>query len=307
MSGGMTGGEQEGGTPRARPAGSRRPGHIVVGVDGSPGAAWALDWAGSEAERAGAPLTVVVAWSFGGFTGAITKKDDAHDLVRGAEARLAAQHAGVTVDHVLSEQPASYALIEASRGADLLVVGSRGLGGFRDLLLGSVGQHCLTHAPCSVAVIRAPEAPVPAGWGDGRGRIVVGVDGSEGSGRALDWAIDEARRSDARIDVVSSWVFPGTAGFVYSVDVGIPDRASHVVDGAVDHVAATAPGLVVGGRTTEDPPAVALVEASRTAQLLVVGSRGLGAFAGLLLGSVGHNLAIHAHCPLVVVRSADRA
>lgn len=297
------GSEEEGGGPE----GAGHPGRIVVGVDGSPGVSLALDWAAAEAERAGAPVTVVVAWSFGGITGAITKHEDAHDLAREAESRLAAQHPGVIVDHVLSGEAASYALIEASRGADLLVVGSRGFGGFRDLLLGSVGQHCLTHAPCSVAVIRPPEATAPGDRGEGRSRIVVGVDGSAGSSRALDWAIDEARRSDARIDIVSSWVFPGTSGFVYSVDVGIAERASLVVDAAVDHVAATAPGLVVAGTTSEDPPAVALVEASRSAQLLVVGSRGLGAFAGLLLGSVGHHLAIHAHCPLVVVRSADRA
>ncbi len=276
-------------------------GQIVVGVDGSPGAGSALDWAAAESERANAHLTVVVAWSFGGITGALVKKDHADSIVAEAEARLAGLYPDVTVDHVVSDQPASYALIEASREADLLVLGSRGFGGFRGLLLGSVGQHCLTHAPCSVAIIRPPEGPSSSPDAAVR-HIVVGVDGSHGSDRALDWAIDEARRSGARIDVLGSLVFPGTSGFVYSVDVGIPERARLVVDAAMARIASLAPGVAVHGSTSDDPPAVALVEASRTADLLVVGSRGLGAFSGLLLGSVGHHLAVHAHCPSVVVR-----
>ena len=279
--------------------------HIVVGVDGSPGSTRALDWAAAEAERCRARLTVVGAWEFGGFAGAVVDTPGARGAVDGAMERVAERHPGLAVDERLSEDPAAYALIEASAGADLLVVGSRGLGGFRGLLLGSVGQHCLTHAPCSVAIIRPAEPPTPAGAGgdDHRpGRIVVGVDGSEGATLALDWAVGEVRRAGGGLDILASSVLSGTSDYVVTVDVSVPDAATEVIDRARSRVAAEAPDVAARYETVGAPPAVSLVEASRGAGLLVLGSRGLGAFRGLLLGSVSHHLAMHAHCPIVVVR-----
>ena len=113
---------------------------IVVGVDGSLGSTRALDWAAAEADRCRARLTVVGAWEFGGFAGALVNTGDARSAVDGAVARTTQRHPGVTVEPKVSEEPAAYALIEASADADLLVVGSRGFGGFRGLLLGSVGS-----------------------------------------------------------------------------------------------------------------------------------------------------------------------
>ncbi len=100
------------------------------------------------------------------------------------------------------EHPAT-ALLAAAEDADLLVVGTRGRGGFAGLLLGSVSQRCLTHAPCPVAVVP------PTSDGDHTsGRIVVGVDGSPASYDALTWAAAEARRRSARLDLVHAWVIP---------------------------------------------------------------------------------------------------
>ena len=283
---------------------------IVVGVDGSLGSTRALDWAAAEAERCRAVLAVVGAWEFGGFTGAMVDTGDARSAVDAALDRLAEGHPGVSVERKVSHDPAAYTLIEAAAEADLLVVGSRGFGGFRGLLLGSVGQHCLTHAPCSVAIVRPAEASTTNGPQvvDGRaGRIVVGVDGSEGANLALDWALGEARRTGGEIDIVASSVLASTSGYVVTVDVGVPDAATQVVGDALARVAGVAPGIVVRGATRGDPPAVALVDASREAGLLVLGSRGLGAFRGLLLGSVSHHLASHAHCPVVVVRARPSA
>jgi nucleotide-binding universal stress UspA family protein len=274
-------------------------------VDGSLGSTRALDWAAAEAERCRALLTVVGAWEFGGFAGAVVDTGDAGSAVDAAQERLAQEHPGVGVERKLSDDPAAYALIEAAAEADLLVVGSRGFGGFRGLLLGSVGQHCLTHAACSVAIIRPSEASTTNGPDvvDGRaGRIVVGVDGSDGANLALDWAVGEARRTGGEIDIVASSVLAGASGYVVTVDVGVPDAATQAVGEALARVAREAPEVVVLGATREDPPAVALVDASREAGLLVLGSRGLGAFRGLLLGSVSHHVATHAHCPVVVVR-----
>jgi nucleotide-binding universal stress UspA family protein len=277
-------------------------GRIVVGMDGSPGARRALDWAGAEAERTGGELMVVGAWTYGGFGGNVISEEDARFIVEAAATSAVDRHPTVSVKHRFRKDPAAHALIDESRGADLLVVGSRGFGGFRGLLFGSVGQHCLTHAACSVAIIRSPDEPLPDESGSDPHHIVVGVDGSDESNLALDWAAAEALRSGAQLDVMGSWIFPGTAGYVFAAPIGVSDAAKEVVLGALDHVAQLAPQVVTRGETSEDPPAVALVEASRSADLLVVGSRGLGAFRGLLLGSVSHHLATHAHCSVLVVR-----
>jgi nucleotide-binding universal stress UspA family protein len=206
------------------------------------------------------------------------------------------------VQHVDDAAPVP-ALLDAADHADLLVVGSRGYGGFRGLLLGSVSQHCLTHARGPVAVVRPPEGTPWRPLSATPGRIVVGVDGSAGADLAVDWAAAAAHRSGARLEIVGSWVFPGSAGMVYTVDVGLPDVARQAVDAAVARAGALAPDVAVDGVVSEDPPAVALVQRSRHADMVVVGSRGVGAFRGILLGSVSLYAATHARCPVVVART----
>ena len=276
---------------------------VVVGVDGSAAATGALDWAGGEATSAGAVLTVVAAWTQGGRLGSVPSPPDrAHLVVEEAKHRMAASFPTVVARYEVHEGTPASVLIDAARDADLLVVGSRGLGGFRGLLFGSVGQHCLTHAPCSVAVVRPSPTPAPSGQGPWSRRIVVGVDGSPGARRALEWSVDQARRSGAEIEVVASWVFPGTAGYVFSVDPRILDDARNVAREAVAQAEAMAQSVEVRSEVSEDPASVALVEASRKADLVVVGSRGRQGFRGLHLGSVSRHVAQHAHCPVVVVR-----
>lgn len=281
---------------------------VAVGVDGSPGASRALEWAAAEADRAGARLTVVEARSPTGFTDGALPAGPATGDGRRAAPRAAehasALHPRLEVVPVVADAAPVPALVDAAHRADLLVVGSRGYGGFRGLLLGSVSQHCLTHAPCSVAVVRPARGAPWRPLGATPGRIVVGVDGSTGSDRAVDWAAAAAHRSGARLELVGSWLFPGSAAFVPAVDVGLPDLARQAVDAATARARAAAPDVLVEGGTSEDPPAVALVQRSRQADILVVGSRGMGAFRGLLLGSVGLYAATHARCPVVVVKGA---
>jgi nucleotide-binding universal stress UspA family protein len=142
-------------------------------------------------------------------------------------------------------------------------------------------------------------------------RIVVGVDGSAGSRQALRWALDEARSHGADVEAVHAWDdWPGPAevegaGFL-DIDVDtLEDRARRILDDAVD--AADASGLTRPVRrvVARGGPARTLVEASKGADLLVVGSRGYGTFTALLVGSVATQCTHHAACPVVVVRGVS--
>ena len=136
-------------------------------------------------------------------------------------------------------------------------------------------------------------------------RIVVGVDGSEGSLRALGWAVDEARLRGAELDVVLAWhlpyagVYRQLAGYL---DLGLFEKEAQAI---LDRAAAEAKVQLASVEPIfvhDGAPARALREAAKGADLLVVGSRGRGGFAGLLLGSVSQQVAAHAPCPVVVVR-----
>jgi nucleotide-binding universal stress UspA family protein len=136
-----------------------------------------------------------------------------------------------------------------------------------------------------------------------RHRIVVGIDGSSESARVLDWAITQARQSDATLDIVTAWMFPMAIGYAFTTTVEeVRQQARSLVDDAISHVADVAPDVVVRGEATEQPPGPALVKASRGADLLIVGSRGMGGFEELLVGSVGHYCMRRAACSVVIVR-----
>jgi nucleotide-binding universal stress UspA family protein len=137
------------------------------------------------------------------------------------------------------------------------------------------------------------------------GRIVVGVDGSDASKDALAWAARQANLTGARVEAVTTWFIPPVA---YEGAVPLPTTfdlapaASSMLDEVVGKVLVDHPGLEVSRVVIEGPPARRLLEAAAGAELLVVGSRGHGAFAGMLLGSVSEHCVSHAPCPVVVVR-----
>jgi nucleotide-binding universal stress UspA family protein len=143
------------------------------------------------------------------------------------------------------------------------------------------------------------------------GLIVVGVDSSEGAKAALRFAIDEATLRRATLRVVHAWRFGyiGVSGIQGSAPVAGADlsdlrrRAEIALDAVLYEVAPAANGVVVERRVVEGAPATVLVDESRHADLLVVGSRGHGGFTGLLLGSVSQQCAHHAKCPVVIVRA----
>jgi nucleotide-binding universal stress UspA family protein len=134
-------------------------------------------------------------------------------------------------------------------------------------------------------------------------RIVVGVDGSPASVAALRWAIVQAELTSAEVQAVTSWQTPGQYGFEYAaVPADWPDLARRTLADAIREAGDGSP-LDVSSLVLEGHPAHVLVEVSLGAQLLVVGSRGHGGFAGMLLGSVSEYVIAHASCPVLVVRN----
>jgi nucleotide-binding universal stress UspA family protein len=146
-------------------------GRLLVGVDGSPTATLAVRWAAREAAMRGASLELVSAWELPvtgvgfGYGLAPVSDEMLKGLARGAEELLAqaAEEAreeapALDITTAVAEGPAAPALIEASRDADMLIVGSRGMGGFRELMLGSVSAQCAHHAACPVVIVRHEHA-----------------------------------------------------------------------------------------------------------------------------------------------------
>jgi nucleotide-binding universal stress UspA family protein len=241
-------------------------------------------------------------------------RGEAHDRARAlldevrADPEVSAVHGAeqVAVTLVVSERPAAPELVDRSRDAVLLVVGSRGRGAVRSALLGSVALHCATHAACPVVVVHP--AAVPAGR---TARVVVGVDGSAGSLEALTAAIEEAARLGATVDAVTTYQSAEDRTDLESMLVpsveAIRSRLGDVVreqlDAALTEVArrgiAPVPEVRIG--VVEGAPGEVLTRRARGADLLVVGCRGRGAFRALLLGSIALDCVIHAPCPVMVV------
>jgi nucleotide-binding universal stress UspA family protein len=286
---------------------------ILVGTDTSPGAAAALRWAVREAELRGWTVTALLAWGLldqhhagpdEWFDPHYTSADAGKALDAAIEAAVGAQAAHAIERRLACDLPARALLAAADAdAARLLVVGARGLGGFQRLLLGSVSEQCLHHAPCPVAVVHA-ETPEPTVERD---RIVVGIDGSDDGQRALAWALDEARARGSVAEVVHAWQPPFLAGYPLDPLVigteAFEDAARDVVEGTLDDADLTGLTHPVTRTLACARPAAALLDAARNADLVVVGSRGIGGFRGLLVGSVSLQVARHSPCPVVVVRS----
>jgi nucleotide-binding universal stress UspA family protein len=307
---------QPGPTGRADSSGPR----VVVGVDGSPGARAALAQALVYAARRGAALVVLAAspvtlmWAGGApldipDTEAVRADTERRagellDEVRGEEPMAAIPGvAAVDARVIAAEGRPVPVLLEAARGADLLVVGSRGRGAMRSALLGSVALHCLTHAPCPVVVVHPGAATSQSP------RVVIGVDGSAGSHAALVAGIDDAVRSGAEVEVLVSYVLADywtdmTSIMVPTVEqvrADLRHRTEELVEAVVAERGAASALLTVRVHLIEGAAGEALVERAGGAELLVVGSHGRGAVRDLLLGSVALHCAMYAPCPVLVV------
>ncbi|MBP2703932.1 universal stress protein [Microbispora sp. RL4-1S] len=281
-------------------------GFVVVGVDGSAAASAALDYAVDDAVRRAADVRIVHVrepwagnWAFPGPEGL----DQAiHRYCQGvldaAERHARDRSPGVRVAKHLVTGDVIGRLKFESRDADELVIGSRGMGGFAGMVLGSVGLGVAGHVAGPVVVVRRPASPL-------YGEIVVGYDGSDHAEAALAHGFAEARRRSARLRVVYAWQMP----VLPPLTPGRDELSQEVFEGRAAAVLQQLgrwrdkqPDVPVEEEAVCDHPVHALSEASRSADLLVVGSRALGAMSAAVLGSVGHGVLHRAHCPVAIVR-----
>lgn len=294
---------------------------VVVGVDGSSTSDAALAWALEVAAGGGADVEALHVWRWDLPAPLPTVPDVPTQLAEQARSRVERQLEGA-----LARRPAGApavrarpctvegepgaALVDAATGAELLVLGRHGQSELsRRLLgslLGSVAGHCLSRSTAPVVVVPSG-APTAA-----PDRVVVGVDGSDASARALRWAASHARAVGSRLVAVLTWQLtslPAPSSATAGVVPPLPEwhaKAEHLLDG-VCRSALGAQAQDVEQVVLHEPASAGLLGVVTTGDLLVLGDRGRGGFSRLLLGSVSRQCAEHAPCPVVVVPPRDRA
>ncbi len=265
--------------------------HIVVGTDGSESARHAVAWAAREAAIRHLPLRVVhgLVWPQAYAPMAPVYQDSGDGLREAAEQFVA----------------------EAAHDAALIVVGTRGLGGFSGLIVGSTATQLAVYAPCPVIVVRGSAAEKPARdeeTAEAPRPVVVGVDASDHALAALGFGFEEASLRGAPLVAVHAWTSPTSTGPgdmlppVYD-PVEVQEDETRLLSELLAGWTEKFPDVRVTRRVIRARPDRAMVEASKWADLVVVGARGVGGFRGLLFGSVSQAVLHHAQCPVAVVRA----
>ena len=294
---------------------------VVVGVDCSPASDATLDWALESAARRRSRIDVVHAWTWGSVTREFTVPDApaqvaeaAHravtDQLPRALARRPADAPSVQVQACAVEGEAAAVLVRAAASADALVLGRHGQSAVTRRLvgpvLGSVPAHCLDRSSAPVAVVphRTPAA-LPA-------RVVVGVDGSAGSARALRWGLAHADALGVPLVAVLTWQLTTLPAPSSSLAGAVPPlpawqaSAERLLQTSLQEALPEDRAGDVQQVVLHEPAAAGLLSAVTADDLLVLGDRGRGGFARLLLGSTSRQCAEHAPCPVVVVPPRDR-
>ncbi len=282
---------------------------VLAGVDGSDDAKLAVDLAAWEADRRHAPLRLVCGFQPVHVYGMVAvgydlerQVRDLEDILTAESARVARRYPDLTIQTQVVRGVPAGVLVDESAAAQLVVVGSRGRGGFTSLLLGSVSAQVAAHAKAPVIVVRPPAVrglrEIP-----GSGPVVVGVDGSTGSAAAVEFAFEEAAARGTDLIAVYAWgIMP------HDVADDDPRQEQRVADAALVE-ALTAwqtkyPQVPVQHRAIHSlVPVNTILDESSGAGLIVVGPRGRGGFADLMLGSVGDGLVRHAATPVAVVHT----
>lgn len=291
-------------------------GPVVVGFDGSPTAEWAVDWAAGEAARRNRDLVVLFAADVSGLYRpevTIGKYGDypqrmARAIIEAGVDRARATAPEVAVRSKNTALGAAVALTEASASASLIVVGGRGRSLLSEALLGTVQFAVTAHADCPVVVV----PPGPHAVAGAEHPVVAGVDGSEASDRAVLEAARAATHSGASLRVVGAWQTPPVehwSRFNVADEEWRQEMATAVRVAAAQNVTKAAQAvkrehasLAVHEVVVEGRPSTVLANESDDAGLVVVGARGRGHLASLLLGSVSRNLIHATGCPVAVIR-----
>lgn len=283
---------------------------IIVGIDGSSESDAAVSWAAHDAAMRSLPLTVVhvnnptaPTWSQAPVLEESVSEQEAEDRSLLANASKIARDAiadtaQIQINGELLSSAIVPALVDQSKDAELIVVGSRGRGALSRGLLGSVSSGLIRHAHCPVALIRDedPQMPHPVA-----APVLVGIDGSTAD-LAAAVAFEEASLRHADLIALHAWndtEMSEIPGFDWSPTT---TKEDHLLVEALSGWQERYPHVTVHKRLVRDRAARALVDASESAQLVIVGSHGSGAIAGMLLGSVSNAVVQAVHKPVIVAR-----
>lgn len=279
---------------------------VIVAVDGGPASRAALNWVVARARTVPIrlELTCVVELGWSPVGGPEDDFQPVYERTLAAATRYVEQECpdlkttsvvrrGVPVDE----------LVRASADADLLVIGTNKTGVLVGAVHGTVPLRLAAHARCALAV-------VPADWAGESGHVVVGVEDDGTMDAPLRFAAAEAEERAVALELVHAWSIPVTLGVDFGASLplaALVEAHTDILARAVDRVRSQHPALDVSSTLTQGAAAPALVEAATTAALAVVGTHGRGAVAGLILGSVSHDLLLNMPCPVIVVPRGPRA
>jgi len=294
--------------------GEHLPPVVVVGVDGSRSARVAAVWAADEAARRHATLRVVHAnlWPIvhppGGRYPAEYQRsmlDYSQRLVRESVTDASGRHPELMVTSELVTTTPIELMLAESHIAQLVVLGSRGLGGFPGLLIGSVAVAVAGHGHCPLVVVRGngPHGSLPA-----KGPVVVGVSGTENDTPTLRFAFETADYRKAPLIVLHTWsdipLDIRQCDWPQLTDQdAVAEEQRRQLAARLEGWKLEFPNVKMACEVTMDRPVPSLLQAARSAQLLVVGARGRGGFTGMVLGSTSQALLHHSPCPIAVIRN----
>lgn len=284
---------------------------VVAGFDGSPRSLAAIRLAAREARLrhralrlvyalAGPPEEWVTTAGPVGSPSRIRRERAEIDLAKAVDLARKAARGSEVRGEIITGDPAAVLVAESSR-AILLVIGNRGSGGFAGMVIGSVAQRIAAHATGPVLMVRGHE--------NRDGPVVVGVDGTVASTAALDFAAEEAVLRGTELVALHAW--SGNDGTELNAELPMTyefwageEEERRVLAEALAGVAQRYPDLRIRRQVRRGSARRLLHDWSLTSQLVVVGDRGHGGLAGLLLGSVSQHLLLRASCPTAVVRPA---
>ena len=288
---------------------------IVCAVDGSDASKTAAKWAANTAVKRGIPLRLVSSYSMPQFLNAegmvppqeLYEDLEAETLEKIEEAKKVAVDfvPDVDVSHQIEEGSPIDMLLDLSEQCTMIVMGSRGLGGLSGMVMGSVSAAVVSHASCPVVVVREDNHVTEE---TKYGPVVVGVDGSGVSQKAIENAFKEADARGAELIAVHTWMDMQVQASLAGLSAAqqqwqvVEEEQNALLGHRLAGWQERFPDVKVTKVVTRDRPVRALADASEGAQLLVVGSHGRGGFKGMLLGSTSRALLQAAPCPMMVVR-----